>query len=67
VGEGGWASPARELHLSQPWPLSPDEGNEHRDNVTFMRSKKRANPSGTIGEQCVWGASLLGKTSLSGV
>lgn len=67
AGGGGWASPVRDLHLSQCWPLSPDKGNEHWNDVTFIRSKKRANPVGIMGEQCVWGGSLLGKKSVSGV
>lgn len=48
AGGGGRASPVKELHLSQPWPQSTHERNEHRDVVTFIRSKKRANPSGII-------------------
>lgn len=67
--EGGeWTSPVRELHLSQPSSLYPDDGNDHRDDVTFIRSKKRANPSGKIGEHlCVWGAILPGQTFVPGM
>lgn len=63
AGAGGWTSPARKPHLSQPSSLYPDDGKEHRDDVTFIRSKKRANPPGIVGEHVCVGGSKSAKTN----